>query len=92
MVVEQNDAFIRFLKTDTQTLSDIEKYFRLWTNVRCVIAPITLWVHQINATEANYGITFKLTKALAKVPPERSVKQIYDEHGVEFLNSDDEVG
>ena len=90
VIVEQNDAFSRFLKTDTQTLSDIQKYFRLRTNVRCVIAPIKLWVHQINATEANYGITFKLIKALVKVPPERSVKQIYDEHDVEFLNSDSE--
>jgi len=85
IAVEQNDTLSKFLKRDTQTLSDIEKYFRLRTNVSCVIAPVKLWVHQINATEAKYGVAFKLIKVLVKLPPERSIRQIYDDRDVNFF-------
>ena len=68
LVVEQTDDGGRFLKTDTQTIDDIVKYFHLQTISRCMIAPIKIWIHQGNANEATYGLTFKLIKVRLKSP------------------------
>ncbi len=61
-VVEQTDDGGRFLKTDTQTIDDFTEYFYLQTNLKCMIAPVKLWIHQNNTTKATYGLTFKLMK------------------------------
>ncbi len=39
-VVVQTDDGGRFLKTDTQSISEFDKYFRLRTNIRCMVAPV----------------------------------------------------
>ena len=86
VVVEQTDGS-RFLKTDTETIDDIAKYFHLQTNLRCMIAPVKIWIHQSNANEATYGLTFKLIKVLVKIPLNRSLRN-HDESMVDFLDSD----
>ncbi len=69
-IVEQT-ADGRFLKTDTQTLGEFEKYFHLRTNIKCMIAPVKIWIHPNNTNEATYGLTFKLIKVLVKLPLEK---------------------
>ena len=86
-VVEQTDDGGRFLKTDTETIDDIVKYFHLQTNLKCMIAPIKIWIHQSNANEATYGLTFKLIKVMVKIPLTRALKH-QDESMVDFLDSD----
>ena len=86
-VVEQTDDGGRFLKTDTETTDDIVKYFHLQTNLRCMIAPVKIWIHQSNANEATYGLTFKLIKVMVKIPLTRALKH-QDESMVDFLDSD----
>ena len=86
-VIEQCDDHTRFLKTDTETIDDIAKYFHLQTNLRCIIAPIKIWIHQSNANEATYGLTFKLIKIMVKIPLNRSLRN-HDESMVDFLDSD----
>ena len=86
-VVEQTDDGGRFLKTDTETIDDIVKYFHLQTNLRCMIAPVKNWIHQSNANEATYGLTFKLIKVMVKIPLTRALKH-QDESMVDFLDSD----
>ena len=86
-VVEQNDDNNRLIKEDTQTMKEIEKCFRLGTNLRCIIAPVKIWIHQNNANEATYGLTFKLIKVLIKLPLGEYLKHI-EEHDMDFLNSD----
>ena len=86
-VVEQTDDGGRFLKTDTETIDDIVKYFHLQTNLRCMIAPVKIWIHQSNANEATYGLTFKLIKVMVKIPLTRALKH-QDESMVDFLDSD----
>ncbi len=66
-MVEQCDDGARFLKTDTQSLSDFENYFRLRGDLQCMIAPVKIWMHPPNATEVQYGLTFKLIKVLANM-------------------------
>jgi hypothetical protein len=87
-VVEQNDDSNRLIKEDTQTIKEIEKYFRLGTNLRCIIAPVKLWIHQNNANEATYGLTFKLIKVLIKVPLGKSLTNQNVENEIDFLDSD----
>ena len=86
-VIEQADEQGRLLKTDTSTIEDFSKYFYLQSNLRCMIAPVKLWIHQSNTTEATYGLTFKLIKVLVKLPLSRSIKN-QDDSMVEFLDSD----
>ena len=86
-VIEQTDDTTRCLKTDTQTVDELTKYFYLNTNLKCMIAPVKLWVHQNNTTEATYGLTFKLIKVLVKLPLTRSLKN-QDDSMVDFLDSD----
>ena len=86
-IIEQIDDGGRCLKTDTQTIDDFTEYFYLQTNLKCMIAPVKLWIHQNNTTEASYGLTFKLIKVLVKIPPTRALKT-HDESMVDFLNSD----
>ena len=88
VVVEQCDDGARFLKTDTQSLSDFEKYFHLRGNLKCIIVPVKIWIHQTNATEAQYGLTFKLIKVLVKMPLERFLKSSSPENEIDFLDSD----
>ena len=74
VVVEHCDDGTMFLKTDTQSLSDFERYFHLRGNLKCMIAPVKIWIHPTNATEAQYGLTVKLLKMLVKLPLERALK------------------
>ena len=87
VVVEQTDDGGRFLKTDTETIEEFAKYFYLHTNLKCMIAPVKLWIHQTSTNEATYGLTFKLIKVLVKIPLNRALKN-HDECMVDFLNSD----
>ena len=75
------------MTTDTKTIDDFTKYFYLQTNLKCMIAPIKLWIHQNSTTESTYGLTFKLIKVLVKMPLNRAPKNI-DEAMVDFLDSD----
>ncbi len=86
-VIEQTDDGGRFLKTDTQTIDDFTKYVYLQTNLKCMIAPVKLWIHQNSTIEATYGLTFKLIKMLVKIPLTRAL-QNHDEGMVDFLGSD----
>ena len=52
-----------------------------------MIAPVKLWIHQNNTTEATHGLTFKLVKVLVKLPLSRGLKN-HDDSMVEFLDSD----
>ena len=88
VVVEQCDDGARFLKTDTQSLSDFERYFHLRGNLKCMIAPVKIWIHQTNATEVQYGLTFKLIKVLVKMPLERLLKGRSQGIEIDFLDSD----
>ena len=87
-MVEQCDDGARFLKTDTQSLSDFEKYFHLRGNLKCVIVPIKIWIHPTNATEAQYGLTFKLIKVLVKMPLAKFLKVSSADNEIDFLVSD----
>ena len=87
-VIEQCDDGTRFLKTDTQSLSDFEKYFRLRGSLKCIIVPVKIWIHQTNATEAQYGLTFKLIKVLVKMPLESFLEANSPENEIDFLDSD----
>ena len=78
----------RFVKTDAQDLGDVEKYFHLRTNLRCMIAPVKIWIHQNNATEATYGLTFKLIKVMVKLQLEKALKQHNEDNELDFLMSD----
>ena len=86
-VIEQTDDQSRHHKTDTSTIDDFSKYFYLQSNLRCMIAPVKLWIHQNNTTEATYGLTYKLIKVLVKLPMSRSIRN-QDDSMVEFLDSD----
>ena len=86
-VIEQTDDHSKSFKTDTHTVDDFSKYFYLQSNLRCMIAPVKLWIHQNNTTEATYGLTFKLIKVLVKLPLSRGLKN-HDDSMVEFLDSD----
>ena len=86
MVVEQTDDCSSFLKTDTQTINDIAKHFHLRTNLR--IAPIKICIHQSNANEATYGLTFKLIKVLFKPPLGNQLNITDEESAVNFIDSD----
>ena len=90
LVVEQTDENSRFLKTDTDTITDFAKYFPLRTNLKCMIAPINIWVHPTSTNESTYGLAFKLIKVLVKLPLERALATHADEHDLDFLNSDSE--
>ena len=52
-----------------------------------MIAPVKLWIHQNNTTEATYGLTFKLIKVLVKLPLSRGLRN-QDDSMLEFLDSD----
>ena len=52
-----------------------------------MIAPIKIWIHQSNANEATYGLTFKLIKVMVKTPLTGALKN-HDESMVDFFNSD----
>jgi len=86
-IVEQCDDGARFLKTDTQSLSAFEKYTHLHTNLKCMIAPVKIWIHPTSSTEATFGLTFKLIKVLVKLPLEKYLK-VNEENDIDFLNSD----
>ena len=86
-VIEQTDDNTRNLKTDTSTVDEFTKYFYLQTVMKCMIAPVKLWVHQNNTTEATYGLTFKLIKVLVKPPLTRGIKHP-DDSLVDFLDDD----
>jgi hypothetical protein len=86
-VVEQTGDKDRSLKTDTTTIDEFVKYFHLQTNLRCMIAPVKLWIHQNSPTEATYGLTFKLIKVLVKLPLTRALKN-QDDCLADFLDSD----
>ena len=87
-VVEQTDDGGRFLITDTQSISEFDKYFRLRTNIRCMVAPVKLWIRQGEPNEANYGLTFKVIKVLVKLPVGRSLRNQEEDEMVDFLDSD----
>ena len=53
-----------------------------------MIAPVQIWIHQSNADEATYGLTFKLIKVLVKMPLERLLKASSPENEIDFLDSD----
>jgi hypothetical protein len=91
VVIEQTDESSRFLKTDTDYITDFEKYFPLRINLICIIAPVKIWVHPTSTTESTYGLTFKLIRVLVKLPLERTLAN-NPEPEIDFLNSDDEVG
>ena len=67
-VVEETTGKERTLQTDTTTIDEFTKYFHLQTNIRCMIVPVKLWIHQVNPTEYSYGLTFKLIKVLVNSP------------------------
>ena len=77
-----------FLKADTQSIREFDKYFRLRTNIRCMVAPVKLWIHQGKPNEAIYGLTFTVIKVLVKLPVGRSLKNQEEEQMVDFLDSD----
>ena len=52
-----------------------------------MIVPVKLWIHQSNTSEATYGLTFKLIKALVKIPLPRALKN-QDDSMVDFLDSE----
>ncbi len=62
------------LKIDNTTIEEFAKYFYLQTNLNFMVAPVKLWIHQNNTTEATYGLTFKLIKVLVKIPLTRALK------------------
>ena len=78
---------VGFLNTDTESIDDIVKYFHLQTNLKCMIVPVKLWIHQVSATEYSYGLTFKLIKVLVKLPLTRALKN-QDDCLADFLDSD----
>jgi hypothetical protein len=86
-VVEQTGDRDRSLKADTTTIEDFTKYFHSQTNLKCMIAPVKLWIHQNSTTEATYGLTFKLIKVLVKLPLTRALKN-QDDCLADFLDSD----
>ena len=86
-VVEETGDKERTLRTDTTTIDEFTKYFHLQTNLRCMIVPVKLWIHQVSATEYSYGLTFKLIKVLVKLPLTRSLKH-QDDCLADFLDSD----
>ena len=86
-VVEETGDKERTLKTDTTTIDEFVKYFHLQTNLKCMIAPVKLWIHQSSPTEATDGLTFKLIKVLVKLPPTRALKN-QDDCLADFLDSD----
>ncbi len=86
-IIEQTDDGGRFLKTDTQTIDDFIKYFYLQTNLKCMIAPVNLWIHQNNTIVVTYGLTFNLIKVLVKISLTRALTN-HDESMVDFLDSD----
>ena len=86
-VVEQTGDGDRSLKTDTTTIDEYTKYIHVQTNLRCMIAPVKLWIHQNITTEATYGLTFKLIKVLVKLPLTRALKN-QDDCLADFLDSD----
>ena len=87
VVEEAGEKKERTLKTDTTTIDEFTKYFRLQTNIRCMIVPVKLWIHQVSATEYSYGLAFKLIKALVRLPLTRAVKN-QDDCLADFLDSD----
>ena len=87
VVIEQTDESSRFLKTDTDFITDFEKYFPSRTNLKCIIAPVKVWVHPTSTTESTYGLTFKLIRVLVKLPLERTLAN-HQEPEIDFLNSD----
>ena len=52
-----------------------------------MIAPVKLWIHQSSATEATYGLTFKLIKVLVNIPLTQALKN-HDDCMVDVLDSD----
>ena len=86
-VVEETGDKERTLRTDTTTIDEFVKYFHLQTNLRCMIVPVKLWIHQVSATEYSYGLTFKLIKVLVKLPLTRALKN-QDDCLADFLDSD----
>ena len=54
----------------------------------CMIAPVKIWIHPTNATQVQYGLTFKLIKVLVKMPLERLLKANSPENEIDFLDSD----
>ena len=86
-VVEELTGKERTLRTDTTTIDDFTKYFHLQTNLRCMIVPVKLWIHQASPTEYSYGLTFKLIKVLVKLPLTRALKN-QDDCLADFLDSD----
>ena len=86
-VVEEVAGKERTLRTDTTTIDEFTKYFPLQTTLRCMIAPVKLWIHQVSATEYSYGLTFKLIKVLVKLPLTRNLKN-RDACLADFLDSD----
>ncbi len=86
-LVEETGDKERTLKTDTTTIEEIVKYFHLQTNLKCMIVPVKLWIHQGSPTEANYGLTFKLIKVLVQLPLTRALKN-QDDCLADFLDSD----
>ncbi len=53
-----------------------------------MIAPVKIWIHPTNATEVQYGLTFKLIKVLGKLPLERFLKTNSKEREIYFLDGD----
>ena len=86
-VVEEVAGKERTLRTDTTTIDEFTKYFHLQTNLRCMIAPVKLWIHQVSPTEYSYGLAFKLIKVLVKLPLTRALKN-QDDCLADFLDSD----
>ena len=86
-VVEETAGKERTLKTDTTTIDEFTKYFHLQTNLRCMIVPVKLWIHQVSPTEYSYGLTFKLITVLVKLPLTKSLKN-QDDCLADFLDSD----
>ena len=86
-VVEEVSGKERLLRTDTTTIDEFTKYFHLQTNLRCMIVPVKLWIHQVSPTEYSYGLTFKLIKVLVKLPLTKTLKN-QDDCLADFLDSD----
>ncbi len=85
-IVERTEDGGRFPKVDTQTIGEFERYFPLRANLKCMIAPVKVWIHQSAPNEAVYGLSFKVIKVMVKLPLERSLKQRAEDDDLEFMS------
>ncbi len=71
VVLAHDDKRNRLLRTDTQTISGIEKYVQVKIHLRCILNRMKSWIHLDIANEASYCLIFKLLKVLLELLLER---------------------